>query len=69
MIQTTDSASIGELEIKLGEFRKCLELTQTNRGKCLRSHAEVLKQIDIAHVKVVLELKKVLGIINEINAF
>lgn len=69
MIQTTDSASIGELEIKLSEFRKCLELTQSNRGKSLRSHAEVLKQIDIAHVKVVLELKKVLGIINEINAF
>ena len=64
-----DASDIGNLELKLGEFHKCKELSQSYRAKYLKSQAATLKSIDVSHVKVVLELKKVLQIIHDINAF
>jgi hypothetical protein len=49
------------IEAKIKELEKNLAAEQKYRTGFLKSQADLLKQIDVSHMRVVLELKKALA--------
>jgi oligoendopeptidase F len=52
------------IELKIKELQKALETCQKYRMHLLKSQAEMIKQIDVGHMRTVLELKKIIEYIN-----
>lgn len=52
------------IELKIKELQKALETCQKYRMHLLKSQAEMIKQMDVAHMRTVLELKKIIEYIN-----
>lgn len=49
------------IEAKIKELQKAMETAQKYRVNLLRSQADMVKQVDVAHMRSVLDLKKVIG--------
>lgn len=55
------------IELKVKELQKALETCQKYRMHLLKSQAEMIKQMDVAHMRTVLELKKIIEYINVVQ--
>lgn len=56
------------IELKIKELQKAMETCQKYRLNLLKSQADIIKQIDVAHMRNVLELKKVIDYIGVCKA-
>lgn len=48
------------VDLKIKELQKAMETCQKYRMSLLKSQADMIKQIDVGHMRNVLELKKVI---------
>ena len=62
-----DDVTKGDAKEKLVKYRKSLEMHQISKTNVLQGAIKLLKDIDVKHMKMVLELKKVFTIINKID--